>query len=584
MSLVICDVTPGQILFLADSARPLSDRAPRDYPNDATKVLLSSDGQLGIALAGTLNFPWQNQYTSPEKWVEAFLQHATPDELKTPVTLANALKQRIESLRHVPYNDFGVVVVAGFLNGQPEVYELEVRSKSLQLTDLVVSGSQPQVFPRVWSFSPQWNDLLALTGVSEGQIPTQSGPRHECLKKMLESGVAKLRAAGELRVASPIVSTSILKPKIAVLGWGSLVWNPKGDSSAGQKPLLIQGDFQKSELEFGLEYSRVSCDGRLTLVIDSDQKIMSKIHFAESEFNTRDKVIENLREREGMPSAKYIRFVSRGEQHQDNVIKATTNWLGTTDFTAAAWTGLNSNYEDERGEKFTPEHALNYLLSLNGEIRDKAFGYIISAPDSVDTPLRKIARWPEAIAVHEAGHYVVALLLGRKIEEVWIQKPDSNEIKSGCRYVDGDSDKRSLLELILTDLAGPRAQVCYHEKSIQPWKRERFRAAIVYPEAEHHLYSWTGWHTTDLPRACGCFNENLYPLGRGEERVKGRAAIEQIDLHLKVYIARGSVGRTISLVADRLLHCKHINGDSLKALEKEAKAVLEEADYSDVYP
>ena len=48
--------------------------------------------------------------------------------------------------------------------------------------------------------------------------------------------------------------------RIAIIAWGSLVWDPR--------TLQIKGDWVASGPELDIEFSRVSKDGRLTLVID----------------------------------------------------------------------------------------------------------------------------------------------------------------------------------------------------------------------------------------------------------------------------------------------------------------------------
>ena len=48
--------------------------------------------------------------------------------------------------------------------------------------------------------------------------------------------------------------------KIAILGWGSLIWNQNG--------LPVKGQWKKNGPVLPIEFSRVSRDGRLTLVID----------------------------------------------------------------------------------------------------------------------------------------------------------------------------------------------------------------------------------------------------------------------------------------------------------------------------
>jgi hypothetical protein len=46
--------------------------------------------------------------------------------------------------------------------------------------------------------------------------------------------------------------------RIAVLGWGSLISNPDGDASIGQRPLRIAGKFCPGGPLLPLEFSRIA--------------------------------------------------------------------------------------------------------------------------------------------------------------------------------------------------------------------------------------------------------------------------------------------------------------------------------------
>jgi hypothetical protein len=400
MSLVLCDVTPNQILFLGDSACPTENTDPLDYPNDAKKVLLSPDRRIGIGLAGTLNFQWQGMWNQSWKWVQNFLQSTTPNQTESPATLVQALKQQIESFRGVPFNNRGIIMIGGFSNGQPEVYELEVKSKSAEVTDLVVSESRPKEFPRVWGVLPAWADLLSLSGVSQTQIPTQSVERHKCLREIMELAVKKLTAAGERKVALPIVSIFIPKPTFAILGWGSLISKPEGDASIGQKPLRISGTFVPGGPSLPIEFSRISQDGRLTLVIDPSQGTPCDTFYAVSSLPDLNAAIQNLAEREGTP-VRNIHFASRDETYSDEIKRGISAWLLNNDFDGAVWTGLPPKFQFQDFQGFSTEAAIAYLKSLTGATRDKAFNYITTAPPTVKTPVREAAM--QLMRLQESG-------------------------------------------------------------------------------------------------------------------------------------------------------------------------------------
>jgi len=80
--------------------------------------------------------------------------------------------------------------------------------------------------------------------------------------------------------------------KIAVLGWGSLVWDPR-DLQAAAK-------FAPNGPLLPIEFCRISGDGRLTLVIDETFGAVCTTCSARSAIEDLDAAIENLRVREGM--------------------------------------------------------------------------------------------------------------------------------------------------------------------------------------------------------------------------------------------------------------------------------------------
>jgi hypothetical protein len=89
--------------------------------------------------------------------------------------------------------------------------------------------------------------------------------------------------------------------KIAVLAWGSLVWD--------RRDLAVAGNFEPTGPRLPIEFCRVSGDGRLTLVIDEACGASCVTYVAVSTFGELLAAIENLRTREGMPNASAVGFV-----------------------------------------------------------------------------------------------------------------------------------------------------------------------------------------------------------------------------------------------------------------------------------
>src|SRR4051812_6853424 len=102
--------------------------------------------------------------------------------------------------------------------------------------------------------------------------------------------------------------------KIAVLGWGSLVWKPER--------LRTTVHFSNDGPTLPIEFCRTSMDGRLTLVINETYGASCVSYHAESSFRNLKAAIENLRIREGMPTARRVGFINCLTQETNQEVKA----------------------------------------------------------------------------------------------------------------------------------------------------------------------------------------------------------------------------------------------------------------------
>ena len=187
--------------------------------------------------------------------------------------------------------------------------------------------------------------------------------------------------------------------KIAVLAWGSLVWDPRdletAATFAANGPLLP------------VEFCRISADGRLTLAIDETFGAVCTTYSAESAYDDLAQAIENLRAREGT-STREVGFAEPASDRQSDVamdrhpqvVASIAAWAASNGYDAAIWTALKSNFDEwgKAGEPFSVTAAIRYLETLEGE-DDKfarALDYIRRAPPEIETPVRdEVAkRWP----------------------------------------------------------------------------------------------------------------------------------------------------------------------------------------------
>jgi hypothetical protein len=173
--------------------------------------------------------------------------------------------------------------------------------------------------------------------------------------------------------------------KIAILGWGSLIWD--------QRELPTSGDWQKGGPILAIEFSRISSDGRLTLVIDEKNGVPVKTRYAESGSGTLNQAIEDLRKREDT-SKSMIGVVSKTINNAKSGSDTIKDWAVDNKWDGVIWTGLPSNFEDKEHVPFTVENGLVYLGGLFGEEKAAARKYIERAPEEVITPLRRaVGEW-----------------------------------------------------------------------------------------------------------------------------------------------------------------------------------------------
>ncbi len=185
------------------------------------------------------------------------------------------------------------------------------------------------------------------------------------------------------------MSNSTLRPKrIAILGWGSLIWSPRG--------LSMTGHWQPGP-SLPIEFARKSADGRLTLVLYGDHLVPT--FWARSGYDNLQDACENLRQREGNARAGDIHF-STGQElggggGQDpspsalDVSHLVGAWLASMPgVDAALWTGLPPRGFVQRDPSAFTEAVLTYLVGLTGETAARAEEYVRRAPAAVRTPIR----------------------------------------------------------------------------------------------------------------------------------------------------------------------------------------------------
>jgi hypothetical protein len=177
--------------------------------------------------------------------------------------------------------------------------------------------------------------------------------------------------------------------RIAVLGWGSLVWDGQEEFDRWHEaPWLNDGPTIK------LEFSRISKKSRpgaLTLVIDPQRGSACQVAYCWSRRAARSDAIRDLKEREhtGTEFIGYIdRLEKRSHYHDDESCENIRNWAAGKDIDAVIWTDLRTNFEEEVGKPFSVAAAFAHLNTLDEGVRAMTIEYVRRAPDFVRTDFR----------------------------------------------------------------------------------------------------------------------------------------------------------------------------------------------------
>ena len=174
--------------------------------------------------------------------------------------------------------------------------------------------------------------------------------------------------------------------KIAILGWGSLLWDERAEFDGWHEPWQDDGPSLK------IEFSRISKFrlGALTLVIDPDNGCPTAVAYCLSRRSEIRQIIEDLRNREGQGSSiGYFHQNGPNQFRDEPTFEAIVAWAASKALNGVVWTDLRSNFAKETGKSFSVENALDYLVGLEGEAKAKAEQYLKLAPEFVQTPLRK---------------------------------------------------------------------------------------------------------------------------------------------------------------------------------------------------
>lgn len=156
------------------------------------------------------------------------------------------------------------------------------------------------------------------------------------------------------------------------------------------------GDFRSNGPILPIEFSRVSKDGRVTLVIDPTAAEI-QTHWIPLRASTYMEAVSELGIREKIEPAMWLRWVGletragdtfRQGESDSRVRRSIETWLERQTLDGVVWTALPFRGPNGEAERPSCDRLLDHLNSLEGEARRRAEEYIRRAPESVRTSNR----------------------------------------------------------------------------------------------------------------------------------------------------------------------------------------------------
>lgn len=168
--------------------------------------------------------------------------------------------------------------------------------------------------------------------------------------------------------------------RIACLGWGSLVWDPRELSI-----VLGTGSWHGDGPSLPIEFARQSSRDRLTLVTLPEGTLVPTL-WAEMCVDDIDDARSRLKLREGTFTELIGVWPYNGKYLHSEIIG---RWATAKGIDAVIWTALGPKFNAENNRIATLAEAIGYLRSLvDRGLSAFAEEYVRKAPAQISTPFR----------------------------------------------------------------------------------------------------------------------------------------------------------------------------------------------------
>lgn len=170
--------------------------------------------------------------------------------------------------------------------------------------------------------------------------------------------------------------------KIACLGWGSLVWDPR--------TLHVRSAWFQDGPFLPIEFARESSDKRITLVITPGTAHVRSL-WALSSLDTVEAAMADLALRENIKTENIRRGIGvwqRDAQDQAGVGAEIGEWGLRLSLDAVIWTNLKPRFG---GQERVPsiDEVIQHIRGLSYELRSNAKRYVRETPPQIDTAYRR---------------------------------------------------------------------------------------------------------------------------------------------------------------------------------------------------